>query len=72
MSRRSGLSETTEITDCGGALLLAERGRLFASLPAGGRMVAVFEHADNQPAAIGDRPTMNTSVMTRDVGNIKK
>ena len=29
-----------------GALLMAERGRLFGSLPAGGRMVAVFAAAE--------------------------
>ena len=29
-----------------GALLMAERGRLFGSLPAGGRMAAVFAAAE--------------------------
>ena len=45
-----------------GALLLAERGRLFGSLPAGGRMVAVFaarragrEPHRRVPAAVGGR-----------------
>ena len=45
-----------------GALLMAERGRLFGSLPAGGRMVAVFAAAERVeslhrrvPAAVGGR-----------------
>ena len=45
-----------------GALLIAERGRLFGSLPAGGRMVAVFAAAervesltDEFPQSVGGR-----------------
>jgi anti-sigma factor RsiW len=35
---------------------------------ADGRMVAVFEHADKQPAAIGDRPSINTQCHGKEVG----
>ncbi len=47
-----------------GARLMAERGRLFGSLPDGGRMVAVFTDADTRrgdrrrvPASVGRPPT---------------
>ena len=35
---------------------------------ADGRMVAVFEHADKQPAAISDRPSISTQCHGKDVG----
>lgn len=44
-----------------GARLIAERGRLFASLPAGGRMVAAFAPAE-QVEALTDRfPTLSVA-----------
>ena len=41
-----------------GALLLAERGRLFGSLPAGGRMVAVFAAADRVESCTDEFPRL--------------
>ena len=41
-----------------GALLLAERGRLFGSLPAGGRMAAVFAPADRVEACTDEYPRL--------------
>jgi acyl transferase domain-containing protein/NADPH:quinone reductase-like Zn-dependent oxidoreductase/acyl carrier protein len=42
-----------------GALLLAERGRLFGSLPAGGRMVAVFAPAARVESLIDEFPQLS-------------
>ncbi|CAM3141535.1 ACP S-malonyltransferase [Mycobacterium colombiense] len=44
-----------------GALLLAERGRLFGSLPAGGRMVAVFAAADRVEAFTDEFPRLSVA-----------
>ncbi len=35
---------------------------------ADGRMLAVFEHADKEPASFGDRPTVNAQCHGKDVG----
>jgi acyl transferase domain-containing protein/D-arabinose 1-dehydrogenase-like Zn-dependent alcohol dehydrogenase/acyl carrier protein len=42
-----------------GARLIAERGRLFGSLPAGGRMVAVFADPEYVVSAAGDFPRVS-------------
>ena len=42
-----------------GARLMAERGRLFGSLPAGGRMVAVFADSDYVERAAGPFPRVS-------------
>ncbi|WP_123027421.1 type I polyketide synthase [Mycolicibacterium stellerae] len=47
------------ITD--GALLMAERGRLFGSLPAGGRMVAVFADAERVESLTDDYPSLSVA-----------
>lgn len=44
-----------------GALLMAERGRLFGSLPAGGRMVAVFAAAERVERLTDDFPTLSVA-----------
>ncbi|QUR65921.1 type I polyketide synthase [Mycobacterium spongiae] len=44
-----------------GALLLAERGRLFGSLPAGGRMVAVFTAAERVEALTDEFPRLSVA-----------
>jgi acyl transferase domain-containing protein len=44
-----------------GALLLAERGRLFSSLPAGGRMVAVFAAAKRVESIIDEFPILSVA-----------
>ncbi|MEE6176654.1 type I polyketide synthase [Mycobacterium sp. 050134] len=44
-----------------GALLLAERGRLFGSLPAGGRMVAVFAAADRVERLTDEFPSLSVA-----------
>ncbi|MGH3637268.1 MAG: acyltransferase domain-containing protein, partial [Mycobacterium sp.] len=44
-----------------GALLLAERGRLFGSLPAGGRMVAVFAAAERVESLIDEFPRLSVA-----------
>ncbi|UXA13859.1 SDR family NAD(P)-dependent oxidoreductase [Mycobacterium sp. SMC-8] len=44
-----------------GALLMAERGRLFGSLPAGGRMVAVFTAADRVEAVTDEFPSLSVA-----------
>ncbi len=44
-----------------GALLMAERGRLFGSLPAGGRMVAVFTAADRVERLAGEFPALSVA-----------
>ncbi|WP_131815173.1 type I polyketide synthase, partial [Mycolicibacterium holsaticum] len=44
-----------------GALLMAERGRLFASLPAGGRMVAVFTAAERVENVADEFPTLSVA-----------
>lgn len=44
-----------------GALLMAERGRLFGSLPAGGRMVAVFAAADRVESLTDEFPTLSVA-----------
>ncbi|WP_166907901.1 type I polyketide synthase [Mycobacterium sp. DL440] len=44
-----------------GALLMAERGRLFGSLPAGGRMVAVFTTAERVESLTDDYPTLSVA-----------
>jgi acyl transferase domain-containing protein len=44
-----------------GALLMAERGRLFGSLPAGGRMVAVFTAAERVDSLIDEFPSLSVA-----------
>ncbi len=44
-----------------GALLLAERGRLFGSLPAGGRMVAAFTDADRVESCTDEFPRLSVA-----------
>ncbi|MCH9643009.1 MAG: SDR family NAD(P)-dependent oxidoreductase [Actinomycetia bacterium] len=44
-----------------GALLMAERGRLFGSLPAGGRMVAVFAAADRVESLTDQFPSLSVA-----------
>ncbi|OBK61279.1 polyketide synthase [Mycobacterium gordonae] len=44
-----------------GAQLMAERGRLFGSLPPGGRMVAVFAAADRVESLIDDHPRLSVA-----------
>jgi len=44
-----------------GALLMAERGRLFGSLPAGGRMVAVFTAAERVENLTDEFPSLSVA-----------
>ncbi|MDT5299408.1 MAG: hypothetical protein QOG79_2650, partial [Mycobacterium sp.] len=44
-----------------GALLMAGRGRLFGSLPAGGRMVAVFAAAERVESVADEFPTLSVA-----------
>jgi acyl transferase domain-containing protein/acyl carrier protein len=44
-----------------GALLIAERGRLFGSLPAGGRMVAVFAAAERVESLTDEFPSLSVA-----------
>ncbi|MGH3723533.1 MAG: type I polyketide synthase [Mycobacterium sp.] len=44
-----------------GARLMAERGRLFGSLPAGGRMVAVFAAAERVESLTGEFPSLSVA-----------
>ncbi|MGH3554369.1 MAG: type I polyketide synthase, partial [Mycobacterium sp.] len=44
-----------------GALLMAERGRLFGSLPAGGRMVAVFTAAERVESLTDEFPSLSVA-----------
>ncbi|HEV7583255.1 MAG TPA: SDR family NAD(P)-dependent oxidoreductase [Mycobacterium sp.] len=44
-----------------GALLIAERGRLFGSLPAGGRMVAVFTAAERAESITDEFPNLSVA-----------
>ena len=44
-----------------GALLMAERGRLFGSLPAGGRMVAVFAAAERVESLTDQFPSLSVA-----------
>ncbi|MEE3755049.1 type I polyketide synthase [Mycobacterium intracellulare] len=44
-----------------GALLMAERGRLFGSLPAGGRMVAVFTAAERVERLTDESPSLSVA-----------
>ncbi|OBH44101.1 type I polyketide synthase [Mycobacterium mantenii] len=44
-----------------GALLMAERGRLFGSLPAGGRMAAVFTAADRAERLTDEFPSLSVA-----------
>lgn len=44
-----------------GALLMAERGRLFGSLPEGGRMVAVFTAAERVERLTDDFPSLSVA-----------
>lgn len=44
-----------------GALLMAERGRLFGSLPAGGRMVAVFTAAERVEVLTAEFPSLSVA-----------
>ncbi|OBF29198.1 type I polyketide synthase [Mycobacterium sp. ACS4331] len=44
-----------------GALLMAERGRLFGSLPPGGRMVAVFTTAERAESVTDEFPSLSVA-----------
>ncbi|HEX2285339.1 MAG TPA: type I polyketide synthase, partial [Mycobacterium sp.] len=44
-----------------GALLMAERGRLFGSLPAGGRMIAVFTAAERVESLTDEFPSLSVA-----------
>lgn len=44
-----------------GALLMAERGRLFGSLPSGGRMVAVFTAAERVERLTDEAPSLSVA-----------
>ncbi|MEH3141030.1 MAG: SDR family NAD(P)-dependent oxidoreductase [Mycobacterium kyogaense] len=44
-----------------GARLMALRGKLFGSLPAGGRMAAIFAPADRVEAVVDDIPTLSVA-----------
>ncbi|MCV6970585.1 type I polyketide synthase [Mycobacterium bohemicum] len=44
-----------------GALLMAERGRLFGSLPAGGRMAAVFTSAERAESLTAEFPALSVA-----------
>jgi acyl transferase domain-containing protein/NADPH:quinone reductase-like Zn-dependent oxidoreductase/acyl carrier protein len=44
-----------------GTLLMAERGRIFGSLPAGGRMVAVFTAAERVEALTDELPSLSVA-----------
>lgn len=62
-----------------GAVLMAERGRLFGSLPAGGRMVAVFTAAERAESLIDELPTLSvaayngaTTVLSGPVAELEK
>ena len=44
-----------------GALLLAERGRLFGSLPAGGRMAAIFAAAERVESLTDEFPSLSVA-----------
>lgn len=44
-----------------GALLMAERGRLFGSLPAGGRMVAIFTAAERVERLTDEFPSLSVA-----------
>src|SRR5262249_7659881 len=44
-----------------GALLMAERGRLFGSLPAGGRMVALFTAAERVERLTDEFPSLSVA-----------
>ncbi|MGO9510380.1 MAG: SDR family NAD(P)-dependent oxidoreductase [Mycobacterium sp.] len=44
-----------------GALLMAERGRLFGSLPTGGRMAAAFATADRVESCIDEYPRLSVA-----------
>ena len=44
-----------------GALLMAERGRLFGTLPAGGRMVAIFTAADRVESLTDEFPSLSVA-----------
>ncbi|ABM11841.1 type I polyketide synthase [Mycolicibacterium vanbaalenii] len=49
-----------------GAVLLAERGRLFGSLPEGGRMAAVFAPADRVESCTVDSPLLSVAAYNGD------
>ncbi|BBZ35830.1 type I polyketide synthase [Mycolicibacterium confluentis] len=53
------VSGMISLTD--GALLMAERGRLFGSLPAGGRMVAAFTTADRAESVTDEFPSLSVA-----------
>ncbi len=44
-----------------GAMLMAERGRLFGSLPSGGRMVAAFAAAERAESVADEFPTLSVA-----------
>ena len=48
-----------------GARLMAERGRLFGSLPEGGRMVAVFTDAKHVEEVAGEFPRVSVGRLQR-------
>lgn len=53
------VADVLDVTD--GARLMALRGKLFGSLPAGGRMAAIFAPAERVEAVVDDVPTLSVA-----------